>query len=168
MGGSLSWRVRDVLTLLTAPILGLLAAEGVATDKPAPLIIQEQGSFAVGGTVATAPGTFDPILHGAYNPADQSVAGQTFHGAHAYVFYPGPENPRPLPLVMWHGPDLWRRFIGTARLWRDAVNKRGGDVTLVHLPGVGIRGNTHFMMSDLNNVQIADLLSGFLAEKKLD
>jgi hypothetical protein len=39
---------------------------------------------------------------------------------------------------------------------------------LVHLPEVGIRGNTHFMMSDLNNVQIADLLSKFLAEKRLD
>jgi hypothetical protein len=53
-------------------------------------------------------------------------------------------------------------------LWRDAVNKRGGDVTLVHLPEVGILGNTHFAMSDLNNAQIADLLSRFLAEKKLD
>ena len=32
----------------------------------------------------------------------------------------------------------------------------GGDVTVVHLPEIGIRGNTHFPMSDLNNVQIAD------------
>ena len=66
------------------------------------------------------------------------------------------------------GPDLWRKFIGTARQWRGEVNRRGGDVTLVHLPDVGIRGNTHFMMSDLNNVRIADLLSQFLAAKKLD
>ena len=29
-------------------------------------------------------------------------------------------------------------------------------------------GNTHFPMSDLNNVQIADLLSKVLADKKLD
>ena len=48
------------------------------------------------------------------------------------------------------------------------MNRRGADVTLVHLPEVGIRGNTHFMMSDLNNVQIADHLSQFLAEKKMD
>ena len=48
------------------------------------------------------------------------------------------------------------------------VNKYGGDVTLVHLPEIGIKGNTHFPMSDLNNVQIADLVSKFLAEKKLD
>jgi hypothetical protein len=59
-------------------------------------------------------------------------------------------------------------FLGVARQWRDVVNKHGGDVTLVHLPDLGIRGNTHFPMSDLNNVQIADLLSRYLAEKKLD
>jgi hypothetical protein len=29
----------------------------------------------------------------------------------------------------------------------------------------GIRGNTHFLMSDLNNVQIADQLSKFLSER---
>ena len=55
-----------------------------------------------------------------------------------------------------------------ARLWVAAVNKHGGDAQLVHLPTIGIRGNTHFLMSDLNNVQIADLVSKFLAEKKLD
>ena len=56
----------------------------------------------------------------------------------------------------------------TARRWRDAVNKRGGKVTLVHLPEVGVRGNTHFPMSDLNNLQVADLMSKFLKEKGLD
>jgi hypothetical protein len=48
------------------------------------------------------------------------------------------------------------------------VNQHGGDVTLVDLPTIGIRGNTHFVMSDLNNVQIADLLTKFLASKRLD
>jgi hypothetical protein len=48
------------------------------------------------------------------------------------------------------------------------VNRHGGDVTLVDLPALGIRGNTHFPMSDLNNVQIADLLSKFLTDKRLD
>jgi hypothetical protein len=55
-----------------------------------------------------------------------------------------------------------------ARLWRDAVNKRGGDVTVVHLPDVGLRGNTHFPFSDLNNVQVADLMSEWLRKKGLD
>lgn len=48
------------------------------------------------------------------------------------------------------------------------MNKRGGDVTLVDLPALGIRGNTHFPMSDLNNVQVADLLSKFLSGKRLE
>jgi len=33
---------------------------------------------------------------------------------------------------------------------------------------VGIRGNTHFPFSDLNNRQVADLMSKFLSDKKLD
>ncbi|SDZ70840.1 Alpha/beta hydrolase family protein [Variovorax sp. YR266] len=64
--------------------------------------------------------------------------------------------------------DSWRARLQMARLWRDVVNRHGGDVTVVHLPEAGIKGNTHFPMSDLNNVQIADLVSKFLAEKKLD
>jgi hypothetical protein len=370
----MSWSGRDAFALMIVASLGSTAAVAAEGDKPAaaPLVIQEQGSFAVGGTLVTAPGTFDPIRHGSFNPADQSVAGQTLHGDHAYVFYQIPANPRRLPLVMWHGhgqsaktwettpdgregfqniflrrrfpvylvdqprrgrasrstapmnltaapdeqlwfgifrlgvwpnlfpgvqfsrqpealdqfvrtmvpntgpfdadvnvaavsalfdkigpgilvthsqsgglgwrtairnrnvraivsyepasgfafpegetpasvpytgggiarpvsvpladfmlltkipivlyygdnipekpvlepgPDQWRAFMGVARLWRDAVNRRGGDVTLVHLPDKGIRGNTHFPMSDLNNLQIADLLSQYLAEKKLD
>ena len=55
-----------------------------------------------------------------------------------------------------------------ARLWRDAVNRRGGDVTIVHLPDVGVYGNTHYLFLDLNNVQVADLLSDYLRKKRLD
>ncbi len=333
------------------------------TSKPGPLVIQEQGSFAVGGTVIANPGTFDPNK--------PTPAGQTFRGDHAYVFYQKPVNARALPLVLWHGAgqfsktwgttpdgregyqniflrrrfgvyvldqprrgnagrstvaatitptpdeqlwfnifrigiwpnyfpgvqfspepetlnqyfrsmtpntgpfdmgvisdavselfnkigpgilvthsqsggpgwltalknqnvraivayepgsgfmfpegevpppmqssagtlegigvpmsefmrltripivvyygdniperptanigeDNWRVRLAMARLWRDAVNRHGGDVTLVHLPEIGIRGNTHFPFSDLNNLQIADLMSKFLAAKNLD
>lgn len=66
------------------------------------------------------------------------------------------------------GQDGWRARLEMARKWRDAVNQHGGDVTLVHLPEVGIRGNTHFPFSDLNNIQIADLMSRWLTEKGLD
>jgi pimeloyl-ACP methyl ester carboxylesterase len=74
-----------------------------------------------------------------------------------------PEKPSDNP-----GQDGWRVRLEMARKWRDAVNKHGGDVTVVHLPEVGIRGNTHFPFSDLNNKQVADLMSKFLSEKKLD
>jgi hypothetical protein len=66
------------------------------------------------------------------------------------------------------GEDNWRVRLAMARLWTEAVNRHGGDATLVHLPDLGIRGNTHFPFSDLNNVEIADLMSGFLARKGLD
>ena len=341
------------------------------STRNGPIVLKEQGSFAVGGTVVTAPGTFDPVNHGAFNPANQASEGQTLHGDHAYVSYQIPDKARKLPLVFWHGygqsaktwettPDgregyqtifLRRRFpvylvdqprrgrasrstkpitisaapdeqlwfgifrmgVGTefypgvqfakdpatlnqfyrhmvpntgafdlevntnafsalfdrigpgilvthsqsggqgwftavknrnvnaivsyepgsnfifpegevpepipyaggrlpavgvpmtdfmqltkipiviyygdyipsqpvqnpgqeqwraalmmAKRWRDVVNKHGGDVTLIYLPDIGIKGNTHFPMSDLNNLQIADLMAKFLEEKKLD
>ena len=74
-----------------------------------------------------------------------------------------PESPSANP-----GADGWRVRLAMARLWRDAVNKHGGDVTVVHLPEIGIKGNTHFPFSDLNNIQIADLLTNFLQKKGLD
>jgi len=74
-----------------------------------------------------------------------------------------PEKPIDNP-----GQDGWRARLEMARLWRDAVNRHGGDVTVVHLPEIGIKGNTHFPFSDLNNVEIADLMSGWLKEKKLE
>jgi hypothetical protein len=85
-----------------------------------------------------------------------------------------------IPIVIYYGDnipqqpvaaanrDSWRTRLAMARLWADAVNRRGGDVTVVHLPEVGIRGNTHFAFSDLNNLEIAGLLSKFLHEKGLD
>ncbi|HBC79911.1 MAG TPA: alpha/beta hydrolase [Bacteroidales bacterium] len=66
------------------------------------------------------------------------------------------------------GQDGWRARLEMARLWRDAVNRHGGDVTVIHLPEIGIKGNTHFPFSDLNNNEIADLMSEWLKEKKLD
>lgn len=74
-----------------------------------------------------------------------------------------PEHPTPSP-----GEDNWRVRLAMARLRRDAVNRHGGNATLVHLPELGIRGNTHFPSSDLNNLEIADLPSKFLSERNLD
>lgn len=74
-----------------------------------------------------------------------------------------PEKPTANP-----GQDGWRVRLEMARLWRDAVNKHGGDVTVLHLPEIGIKGNTHFPFSDLNNIEIADLMSNWLKDKGLD
>jgi len=66
------------------------------------------------------------------------------------------------------GQDGWRIRLEMANLWRNVVNKYGGDVTLIHLPKMGIKGNTHFPFSDLNNIEIADLVSAWLKNKGLD
>lgn len=39
--------------------------------------------------------------------------------------------------------------------------------TLVELPKIGIHGNTHFLMQDLNNAQLADLLDDWLRSNGL-
>lgn len=74
----------------------------------------------------------------------------------------------PMEPTAERGQDNWRVRLAMARLWVTAINRHGGDARLVHLPEIGVRGNTHFPMSDLNNVQIADLVSKFLTDKKLD
>lgn len=66
------------------------------------------------------------------------------------------------------GAENWRTRLALGRLFVEAINRHGGDATLVELPKIGIYGNTHFPMSDLNNVEIADLLSNWLTKKKLD
>lgn len=74
-----------------------------------------------------------------------------------------PDQPTDFP-----GQDNWRVRLKMARLWRDAVNRHGGDVRVVHLPEIGIRGNTHFLFSDLNNRDIAEQVIAFLKQKRLD
>lgn len=85
-----------------------------------------------------------------------------------------------IPIIIYYGDyipdapsgnpavDEWGLKMSIGKLWADAVNERGGDVTFVHLPEIGIKGNTHFPFSDLNNIEIADLMSAWLKEKGLD
>lgn len=66
------------------------------------------------------------------------------------------------------GLDLFRVRRAMCQKMVDTINAHGGHAEILDLPKIGIRGNTHFPMSDLNNVQIADLLSRWLNEKGLD
>jgi hypothetical protein len=76
---------------------------------------------------------------------------------------PPADQPSPYPRV-----ENWRNRMILGRLMAKAINDHGGDATIVHLPELGIYGNTHFSFADLNNIQIADLLSQWLKEKGLD
>jgi pimeloyl-ACP methyl ester carboxylesterase len=63
--------------------------------------------------------------------------------------------------------DFWRQDLESANQWAELVNGSGGDVTVIHLPEIDIKGNTHFIMSDLNNLEIAEHLDAWLTEKGL-
>lgn len=65
------------------------------------------------------------------------------------------------------GDENWRVRLQMARKFVACINKHGGKATLVELPKIGIHGNTHFLMQDLNNKQLAELLNNWLVENGL-
>ncbi|WGQ10508.1 alpha/beta fold hydrolase [Pedobacter gandavensis] len=85
-----------------------------------------------------------------------------------------------IPIVIYYGDhiakepskvwnmDHWRSGLEMARIWVATINKHGGNATVVHLPEIGIHGNTHFLFADLNNVEVADVLSSWLRKNNLD
>lgn len=66
------------------------------------------------------------------------------------------------------GPDKWRSEYEMAKQFVMTVNRHGGDATLVHLPDIGIKGNSHFLMAEKNNQEIAGILASWLQDKGLD
>lgn len=75
-----------------------------------------------------------------------------------------PSGDQPVP--QW-GQDNWRVRLNMARLWVEAVNRHGGNAQLIHLPEIGIYGNTHSLMSDMNNVDVANVMEKWIKEQKL-
>lgn len=65
------------------------------------------------------------------------------------------------------GDENWRVRLQMARKFVAAINQNGGNATLVELPKVGIYGNTHFLMQDLNNETLADMLDEWLKKNNL-
>jgi pimeloyl-ACP methyl ester carboxylesterase len=100
--------------------------------------VRRQGSFMVGGSVISNPGTFDP-----YNP---TPAGQTFHGDHAYVEYQIPADARVLPLVMWHGAGQFSKTWETTPDGREGYQtvflRRGFAVYIIDQPRRGNAGRS--------------------------
>ena len=127
--------------------------------------------------VAYEPGSNFPFPHGEVPPPMPSAAGLfEAHGVPIAeftrltripiaIFYGDyiPEQP-----TTHRGQDQWRVRLAMARLWAQVINRHGGDARVVYLPDIGVRGNTHFPFSDLNNLEVADEMSKFLASKALD
>ena len=77
--------MRLINTIILLPIFfycGIYAQKNVKKT----LTIQEQGSFAIGGTITT----------------DEN--GNQFHGDHGYVFYQKPTHPLAIIISSWNSP----------------------------------------------------------------
>lgn len=128
------------------------------------IVAFEPGSsflFPEGEVPSPIPSAFDTVAGAAIPPAQFAALTKI----PILVIYGDniPEKPVALP-----AQDSWRARLEMAKRWRDTVNRHGGHVTLLHLPEVGIQGNTHFAFSDLNNERIANLVAEFLADQGLD
>ena len=77
-----------------------------------------------------------------------------------------------IPVLMVFGDHVdehprWATFKKIDLAYADAVRAAGGKVDVVHLPEVGIKGNSHMMMMDKNNDAIADMIHKWLTDKGL-
>ena len=74
----------------------------MSNNPKQPLIIAEQGSFAIGGSTLKHDGVFrtDHFLE---------PEGQIAYGDHAYAFYQVPVDARPYPLIFQHGCAICNR-----------------------------------------------------------
>lgn len=139
-------------------------AAAMKTDKLKAIVSYEPGS-----NFPFPEGEVPPVIDNRFSPlAPRTVAPAEFAKLTKMpiVIYYGdyiPAEPSEIP-----AQDYWRACLRMARLWAETVNRHGGDATVVHLPEAGLKGNTHFPFSDLNNIAVADLLSRWLRDKGLD
>jgi pimeloyl-ACP methyl ester carboxylesterase len=58
----------------------------------------------------------------------------------------------------------WVTANANCHAYADRITAAGGDVTFVHLPDLGIYGNSHMMMLDKNNLQVADVILNWIEQ----
>ena len=56
------------------------------------------------------------------------------------------------------GPANWAASYDGCQKFVHQMKDAGGDTEMMHLPKMGIRGNSHMLMQDKNNLQLADLI----------
>ena len=148
MGGTIGWRTP------------------FRTDKVKAIIAFEPGGspfiFPEGEVPGPVPTLYDPVKAQAMGVPLESFLALT-----------------KLPMVLFYGdhisdgttdeigPDKWRSEFMMAKEFVSCVNRHGGMAEIVHLPDLGIKGNTHFLMADKNNEVIAGLMADWLSAKGL-
>jgi hypothetical protein len=61
-------------------------------------------------------------------------------------------------------PNLWKDRLAACSHFVDQLKAAGGDATTMHLPKYGQFGNSHMLMQDKNNLQVADLILKWIDE----
>jgi hypothetical protein len=60
------------------------------------------------------------------------------------------------------GPANWATSFESCNAFVAEVNKAGGDAEMMHLPALGIHGNSHMLMQDRNSDRLADLVLAWI------
>jgi len=60
------------------------------------------------------------------------------------------------------GPANWGQSFRSCSTFVDELKKAGGDAEMMHLPALGIKGNSHMLMQDRNSDQLADLVIAWI------
>ena len=61
-------------------------------------------------------------------------------------------------------PNLWKGRFAACGQFVQQLNAAGGDAVMMHLPKYGQFGNSHMLMQDKNNVQVANLILKWIDE----
>ena len=64
-------------------------------------------------------------------------------------------------------PGIWQSAFEGCQKFVDRVKSAGGDSEMMYLPKLGLKGNSHMLMQDKNNLQVADLILAWL-DKHVD
>ena len=65
------------------------------------------------------------------------------------------------------GPANWKASFESCESFVKQINAAQGEAEMMHLPDIGIKGNSHMLMQDRNNLQLADLILTWL-DKHVD
>jgi pimeloyl-ACP methyl ester carboxylesterase len=72
-------------------------------------------------------------------------------------------------LVVWGdylelGPQRWRDRFAFYTAFVDRINAAGGNAKMMHLPEMGIKGNSHMLMQDNNSDKIAGMIDDWIKD----
>ncbi len=77
-----------------------------------------------------------------------------------------------IPVLMLFGDHMaedarWPTIRRTAIAFGETVRAAGGSVDVIDLPTIGIKGNSHMVMMDRNNLAVAEVIQKWLADRGL-